>query len=152
MHRQFLIPGIKISDHHIRNVARSTAGASEATPNCTCMYVSHIHGHLRDQLDLPMELTTMDRRKAYPVGYLRASFQVRDVPKFAATECYVALFTPFCTFDALPDVCCTTSSIGSTAVSHAALHTIRIKVYMESKSNLSPSLNSAPSEHYPTQE
>ena len=47
-----------------RNVASSTAGTMEATPNCTCIYVSHVHGHLGDQLDVPMALTTMDRRKA----------------------------------------------------------------------------------------
>ena len=37
-----------------------------------------------------------------------------------------------CIFGALPDVCCTASSIGSTAVSHIALHVIRIHAYMES--------------------
>ena len=42
-----------------------------------------------------------------------------------------------CTSGALPDVYCAASSIGSTAVSHAALHAICINVYMESKSNLS---------------
>ena len=31
-----------------------------------------------------------------------------------------------CIFGALPDVCCTASSIGSTAVSHIALHVMRI--------------------------
>ena len=37
-----------------------------------------------------------------------------------------------CIFGALPDVCCTASSIGSAAVSHIALHVIRIHAYMES--------------------
>ena len=37
-----------------------------------------------------------------------------------------------CIFGALPDVCCTASSIGSTAVSHIALHVLRTHAYMES--------------------
>ena len=37
-----------------------------------------------------------------------------------------------CIFGALPDVYCTASSIGSTAVSHIALHVLRTHAYMES--------------------
>ena len=66
---QFSFPSIKLSDRHIRNVACSAAGAIEATPNCTCISASHVHWHLWDQLDLPMAMAAMDRRKAYPVGY-----------------------------------------------------------------------------------
>lgn len=44
-----------------------------------------------------------------------------------------SLFFHHCNFIwRLPDVCCTTSSIGSTAVSHIALHAMRIHAYMES--------------------
>ena len=39
MHRQFSIPGIKTSDRYIKTVASSTAGAIEATPNCTYVYL-----------------------------------------------------------------------------------------------------------------
>ena len=49
-----------------------------------------------------------------------------------------------CTSGALLDVYCAASSIGSTAVSLVALHAIRINMYMESKSNLSPALTLAP--------
>ena len=53
------------------------------------------------------------------------------LPKFAALM-YVIFICNFTCIWRLPDVYWIASSIGSTAVSHIALHAMRIHAYMES--------------------
>ena len=138
MHRQFSIPGIKTSDRHIKTVASSTAGAIEATPNYACIYVLHVHGQLWVQLDLPMVMAQWDDGKRTRLGTYAFRDRYVVFPKsvlMCVTCCnLIALWRSslICIFGALPDVCCTASSIGSTAMSHIALHVIRIHAYMES--------------------
>ena len=87
-------------------------------------------------LSLSLTLTIDGRRALLGSDAFRDRYVVFPKSAMICVACYnlIALWHSsfICIFGALPDVCCTASSIGSTAVSHIALHVIRIHAYMES--------------------